>query len=216
LNVDSNFNANAYTLETNNSSVWMLVSGEPTTQMIDQWISQVIDYNANGGNLLGLSLDMEPWNNFTDQNDPQNMEEWQVFLNFVSYTSDCLHANGLSLSISMPFWLDSINNDVFPNDRSIIYDIIDITDEVIIMDYTTNPINFVNFVDNELLYADSVNKNIKIALETADIGDNNISFYSNPEAIIPFLQTSFNNQSFDGYVIHYMDAFANLAPTIII
>ncbi len=216
LNVDSEFNTNAQILESDGSTVWMHASQNPTTKMIDDWIDQILDYNAHGGKILGLSLDIEPWVKFTDQNDPANKDEWQEFLDFVSYVSQSVHENNLELSISMPFWLDSINNDVFPNDRPIIYDIIDISDEVIIMDYTTNQTNFVNFVSNELAYADSVDKSIKLAIETTDLGDDNLSFYNNPQEIIPFLQTSFSNKSFDGYVIHAMDTFATLNPAVVI
>ncbi|MBD3807512.1 MAG: hypothetical protein IE880_02205 [Epsilonproteobacteria bacterium] len=216
LNYDSDFNTNAQILESDNANIWMLVSGEPTTQMIDQWIAQILDFNSIGGQILGLSLDMEPWSQFLDQNDPNNMVEWQEFLDFVTYVGDNLHNNGLLLSISMPFWTDNINSDVFPNNRPIVYDIIDIADETIIMDYTTNLTNFINFAANELSYADSVNKDIKIAIETSNVNDDNISFYSNPEAMIPFLQTSFDNSSFAGYTIHYLDAFANLSPSIVL
>ncbi len=216
LNYDANFNENAQILEADNANIWMLVSDNPTTEMIDQWIEQIIDYNNSGGDILGMSLDIEPWNNFLDQNDIANKDEWQEYLNLVSYTADALHANDLSLSISIPFWTDNINNEVFPNSRPIAYDIIDLADETIIMDYTTNLTNFTTFVQNELSYADSVNKEIKIAIETSDVGDNNISFYSDPQAMIPFLQTSFDNSSFAGYTIHYMDAFAALSPTIVL
>lgn len=216
LNADSEFNTNAQTLESDGATVWMFVSQNPTTKMIDNWINQILDYNTHGGKILGLSLDVEPWVNFADQNDPANKDEWQNFLDFVSYVSQSVHENNLELSISMPFWLDSINNDVFPNNRPIIYDIIDISDEVIIMDYTTNQTNFVNFASNELLYADSTGKSIKLAIETTDLGDDNLSFYNNPQAMIPFLQTSFSNQSFDGYAIHAMDTFATLNPAIVL
>ncbi|MGZ9267494.1 MAG: spherulation-specific family 4 protein, partial [Sulfuricurvum sp.] len=210
LNYDSNFSANARIVEQNGSKVWMLGSEHPTNSTIDQWINTIEIYNTSGGKVVGLSLDVEPWTQFENQNDVANKASWKAYLDLITYASDTLHKHGLKLSVSIPFWLDTLKTQVFPNNRPFDYDVIDVADEIIIMDYTTNKSSFIKNVEGELNYADKkLDKKVKLALECDPSVEPNVSFYFDPNSIALFLNLPIKNASFGGYVIHQLDTYAD-------
>ncbi|MDD2829698.1 MAG: spherulation-specific family 4 protein [Sulfuricurvum sp.] len=215
LNQDANFTTNAHQMESSGAKIWMLGSDHPTRSTIDQWINQIMTYNASGGKIIGLSLDIEPWTAFTDQTDPANIPAWQNYLDLVTYASTTLHAHGLKLSVSLPYWLDLIATTGFPNNRAIDYSVIDLADETIIMNYTNNFADFSTNCQNALLYADSkTGKSIKLAIETVASKEPNVSFYTDPQSIHTILNTAITNRSFQGYVIHQLDTFASFSPPL--
>ncbi|MDD5051631.1 MAG: spherulation-specific family 4 protein [Sulfuricurvum sp.] len=215
LNQDANFTTNAQQMESSGSNVWMLGSGHPTQATIDQWVNQITTYNASGGKVIGLSLDIEPWTTFANQTDPANIPAWQAYLDLVTYASTTLHAHGLKLSVSLPYWLDLIATTGFPNNRAIDYTIIDLADETIIMNYTNDFAAFSSNCQNALLYADAkTGKSIKLAIETVASKEPNVSFYTDPQSVHTILNTSITNRSFQGYVIHQLDTFASFSPAL--
>ncbi len=84
------------------------------------------------------------------------------------------------------------------------------------MDYTIFYNRFYKFAQNTLEYADRQRgKSIKIALEMVDTDEDNVSFHDNPEDIKQFITTPVANRSFDGYIIHTLDAFSDSNITIV-
>ncbi len=210
------FISNSEILNKNGADVWSLISGDPSLAYIEKQVDIIDDYNQNHiKDIKGISFDLEPWTKFTDQNSSDNRDDWQDYLDFLKDSRDILHSHGLKLSVSIPFWLNFIT-EAFPNGRNLNYEVVDIADETIVMDYTIFHDRFYKFAQNTLEYADDKDdKSVKIALEMGDTDEDNVSFYNNPKAIKPFLTTDIPNRSFDGYVIHTLDPFSESNITIV-
>ena len=210
------FVSNTESVYNNGADAWSLISGNPDLGYIENQVDIIVDYNQNHNKAIkGIAFDLEPWTKFNDQNSSENRDAWQDYLNFLKDSRDILHSHGLKLSVTIPFWLNHIT-EAFPNGRNLNYEIVDIADETIIMDYTTFHDRFYKFAQNTLEYADTKKgKSVKIALEMTNINEKNISFYNNPENIEKFLTTDIPNSSFKGYVIHSLDAFSDSNITVV-
>ncbi|SFV52545.1 hypothetical protein MNB_SV-3-956 [hydrothermal vent metagenome] len=203
-----NFTANVEKIQKKGSDVWYLMSAEPTIDYIEDQTQIIVEYNQNHEQkIVGMAFDIEPWTKFEDQNSSENRDEWQNYLDLLSDASEVLHKNKLKISVSIPFWLNTIT-EAFPNGRNLNYEVVDIADEVIVMDYTILQERFYPFAENTLTYADTkASKTVKIALEMVDTNESNVSFYNDPEKIKPFLATPIPNHSFRGYTLHTLSAF---------
>ena len=211
-----NFVSDAETLHKNGADVWSLISHNPNLDYIENKVDIIVDYNQkHNKNIKGIVFDIEPWAKFDDQNSSKNRDAWQDYLNFLKDSRDILHSHGLKLSVTIPFWLNHIT-EAFPNGRNLNYEIVDIADETIIMDYTIFHDRFYRFAQNTLEYADTKSgKSVKIALEMTKSKEKNISFYNNPKDIQQFLTTHIPNSSFTGYVIETLDAFSDSNITVV-
>jgi len=204
------FVENVENLQATGSKVWYLMSGTPDNDYLSDQVDLIANYNENHSKaIVGMVIDIEPWASFDEQNSSDNKDAWQTYLDMLTYTKDKLHAKGLSISASIPFWLDKVT-EAFPNDRPINYDILDIVDEVVVMDYTVYEDRFENYADNTLTYAQDHNKQVILALEMQEIGNNKVSFATHPNDMKPFLEKTFSQYSaFKGFAIHSLDDFVD-------
>ena len=193
--------------------VWLLIGANgtdayPTPEYISKYLDFAKNYNQNHTQkITGISLDIEIWTKFTDQRSPDNSSAWADYLTYIKDVKDKISADTLQLSVEVPRWLSAIGNEPFPNARPVSYDILDIVDELVIMDYTNDVEAFYSDVESDLSYADSVGKRVKLALElgTKDPQKDIVSFYANPEDMIQILIKKVTHSSFDGYAIHTLD-----------
>jgi hypothetical protein len=190
-----------------NAQVWMLLSGEPPLDYVQDQITSVNNYNSNHTKqIIGISFDTEPWSQYTEQNTSDRKEMWEDYLDEMEEFATHIHEHNLSISIIIPFWLDRIS-EAYPNNRPINYDVIDIADEVIVMAYTIFPERIDSYTHSSITYAQEHNKTVKIAIEMTQQPEANISFYDNPEGIKSIINTPIDSPAFGGYVIHTLDAF---------
>ncbi len=119
---------------------------------------------------------------------------------------EMLHQVDLNISITIPFWIDRIT-EAFPNARPLNYEVIDIADEVVVMTYTIYRDRIEPYAESSLIYAAEHQTSIKIALEMVENSNKEITFYDTPEAIKEIITMKLDYLSFDGYVIHTLDAF---------
>ncbi|NPA59199.1 MAG: hypothetical protein GXO30_01830 [Epsilonproteobacteria bacterium] len=209
-----NFTSNVEYLQQHNSKVWFLLSSSedennPSLDYIQSQIDIIDEYNTNHTKkIAGMMLDVEPWNGIDEQNSSENIDMWSRYLTLLKDTKAMLESSNLELGAVIPFWLDNIT-EAFVNDRAINYDVIDAVDEVVIMDYTTHLDRFYEYAKSSLVYADKfTDKRVKIAIETTDINNDEVSFFNDIEKIREFLYTVIKHDSFAGYSIHTLDSFA--------
>ncbi|WP_456431981.1 hypothetical protein [Nitratifractor sp.] len=206
------FESNVEMLQEHNSSVWMLMSGDgnttyPSLDYLQSQIDRIDQYNTTHPQaIIGLAIDIEPWTKVYEQNTSDNRPMWKEYLAFLDDLRARLHDKGLRLAAAIPFW-SSMISEAFPYGKPINHEVVDRTDLTIVMDYTTFYDRFQSYAEDTLRYADTQNKKVKIALEMIDIDDANVSFYDDPESILPFLKHRFDHASFDGYIIHNLDGF---------
>jgi len=206
---DENFESNVERLQEAGSKVWYLISGDPDDDYMDAQIKRIATYNADHSHPIeGMVFDMEPWTAFSDQNSSENKEAWQTYLDMLQKNSDKLHAIGVKISAVIPFWLNTIT-EAFPNNRPINYDILDRVDEVVVMDYTVYEERFVAYAQDSLNYAQSVQKEVVVAMEMHDIDNDAVSFATHPEDLAPFVENNFTYTSFKGFSIHTLDDFVS-------
>ncbi len=209
------FTVNSEVLHAQGATVWYLMSANPTLTYIQSQINLIVQYNqSHADKIMGMNFDIEPWTQFTNQNSVNNQQAWQSYLDFMTASKNMLHANNLKISISYPFWVDR-QTQAFPNGRPINYEIIDIADEAVVMTYTVFADRIENYAQTSLNYAQSTNKDIKIALEMAPYPSvPNVSFYTHPKDIQTILNLKLNYATFKGYVIHDLQNFFNSGITI--
>jgi len=209
-NGENTFIKNSEKLHDLNSNIWYLtsaISDYPSDDYLSNQINTIVQYNSNHSKkIIGMSFDFEPWIEFTDQNSSDNITSWNKYLDFMNKAKTLLKNENLNISIIIPFWLDKISQ-AYPNNRPLNYDIIDIADEVIVMAYTKKFEDLLLYSKSSLIYADSTNKSIKIALEMVENNNPEITFYGNAKDIKNILYKDINYTSFDGYNIHTLDAF---------
>jgi len=206
------FTQNAAAVQSAGGSLWYLMSGDPDNDYIDAQIKLIQQADRNSSTpIYGMAVDIEPWPQFTDQNSSDNQAAWQAWLDRLGTFRDKLHAHRYKLSVMIPFWLDTIPA-AWPNNRPINYDVMDIADEVVVMDYTTDPQRFVSFAQHTLAYADQHNTSVKLAIEIIETVEDNISFYYHPEQVQTILDLNISHPSFAGFVIHTLDAYVKAQP----
>jgi len=212
------FIENAKKIQAKGGNIWLLLSGNPPmndyppNEYVDQQIDLIDKANENkNASILGISFDLEPWSKFDDLNTTQKRAKWKDWLKHLRNYHEQLYARGYKTSVTIPFWLYEIPKDTWPSSKSLFYEILKISDEVILMDYTTYPDRFLAYAKNELEYADTHNKQVKLAIEMTDLGEekSNISFYKNSSKIDEILNLHISNSSFRGFVIHTIDAYVN-------
>jgi hypothetical protein len=210
-NGSNTFDTNAETLAKDNIVAWYLLSAispYPSYEYIENQIEKIEEYNSlHVKKILGISLDVEPWVEFAEQNSEANQESWQEYLDFLEHVKSMLDIKGLELSVMIPFWLDNIPK-AFVSERPLNEEIIDRVDEVVVMAYSNDVNRILEYAQSSLFYADTQkNKRVKIAIEMEANENSGISFYENPEALQTLVQIPSAYKSFQGYVIHTLDAF---------
>lgn len=209
-NGENSFVANSEVLQSDGVDVWYLISAVtpyPSDEYIEEQIQIIEHYNAtHTKNILGISFDVEPWITFAEQNTTQNQEAWQEYLDFLARMDEMLKEKNLQTSVMIPFWLDTIS-EAFVTQKPLNDEVIDRVDEVVVMAYSNQIKNILSYAQSSLSYAQEVHKKVKIAVEMVASETDSISFYENPQDIQLLLQTPVSYTSFDGYVIHTLDAF---------
>lgn len=211
---ENRFVENTEAVQANGAKVWYLISGDPSFDYIQDQIDMIVAYNSDHAEKVeGMSFDMEPWIAFEDQNSSENQESWQAYLDFMETAKEMLHESNLSISISIPFWI-GLQTEASPTGRPLDYEVIDIADETLLMTYTVFAERIEPYTHASLHYASEVGKKVKVALEMVENSDENISFYTHPEDIVPILETKLNASAFSGYVIHDLDHFIESGVTL--
>lgn len=206
---NKSFESNVESAQAEGSKVWMLMSGNPDHNYLNMQIDKIVNYNATHGNkIVGMALDLEPWGGILNQNSSENIDMWKEYLSEITWIRNRLYEKGLKISVTIPFWLWTIDK-AFPYGRPIDQEVVDIADEIVIMDYTTDIERFKSFVKPTLDYADTKeNKRVKIAIELTEVNEENVSFYGHESDIENFVNIKFTQKSFSGFVLHALDAFA--------
>ena len=212
------FVENSEVLQAKGSDVWYLMSGSqslyPPNSYLQEQITLMENYNnTHSQPLLGMSLDIEVWTTFEEQNSSANQSAWQEYLDYLTQTKASLHEKGLKLSVMVPYWLHFID-EAFPNGYPLDQAIVDIADEVVVMAYSSDKERVFEEALPWLAYAKSVNKRVKVAIEMEPSSEEGISFYQTPEGVEPLVKTAIPYDSFGGYVIHTLDAFVQSGVVI--
>lgn len=150
-----------------------------------QMFQNVLDFNKNtsdpGAQFDGINLDLEPY----------LLDDWSTARplrgkQYLSLSADFMRlkaASGLKLEVgpAMPFWYDGIT-DVEWNGhyRPLNEDVQDIYDYVALMDYRNVALgsdSIVSLAENEIAYADKIDKKIIIGVEMGDSTPAKITFF---------------------------------------
>lgn len=202
--IDESFRQDARQL--NHYSFWLL---DGNTASIDdpssiQYDLSILDQALKEHIAIqGLHLDIEIYTR-PDYTPASQENLWHRYLLKLKAVSEELHKKGLKLSISIPFWLDSISI----NHRPLSDQVIDIADETVIMSYRTNPNDLLATVEHELNYADTSKKSIFLAVDLSPSKESNaqqLSFFNHKDRLEEVLMMSIHHTSFKGWVFHSLD-----------
>ena len=216
-NGEDHFRYNAEQLEEKGAQIWYLLSATttyPSQEYIDTAIEHIVAYNRNHTNkVLGICFDVEPWIVYDEQNSSDTQQMWKEYLEFVQTQHQKMEQNALELSMVIPSWLGFIP-EAYPYNKRLDYEVIDRSDEVVVMDYTRNKTQFVSIVQETLTHAATTNKDVIIALEMVQNQNTQISFYDDPSSIEEFITIDMNTTAFKGYAIHTLDTFVESGITL--
>ncbi len=142
---------------------WTLTQNHATAVDLAQKSVQFFA-GATGAKPIGVHFDVEPyalaeWS--TDQNGVANQ-----YLDLLEKISAVTTGTGLKFTVDMPFWFDGrtvVRADV---SRVLSEAIIDRTDGVVIMDYRDTGNSIISLGETEIIYAQSVGKELTIGVET--------------------------------------------------
>lgn len=142
------------------------------------YVSAFLAFNqasAAGSSFDGFQFDVEP---YTLPGWPSSTLE-NGLLNLLWRARGLITASGqaIPLSSTIPFWLDQSQFAYLDQG------VIDLTDEVAIMDYTSNPSLLTSYPQAEMTYASAHNKPVWIGVETNNEGST-ISFYGEGDNVM--------------------------------
>ena len=184
---------------------WVTATGQKDGLRL---LNAVLTFNRGGAateRYDGFQYDVEPY----------SLPDWpapalrQGMLDLLDKSNVAIKASRtrLLLSVAIPRWYDQPQFGFL--DRAII----DRTDEVVIMDYVTNPTALVADATGELEYAAKVGKKVWVGVETGALpetpnstffGRGNTAMESVLSAAVPTLH---RYRSFAGYAIHHWESY---------
>jgi hypothetical protein len=181
-------------------------------------LQRVLDYNKAASaqeRFDGVNLDIEP--HILDEWDSRKMELLADFVDLSDAFMRAKRKSGLSLQVgpAMPFWFDGIELEWHGRRRPVSQHLQDLYDYVALMDYRDHADGgdgLVAHAMDELSYADRVNRQVLVGVETSPNEIRKVSFNHLPEADmereLARAHSSFqSHKSFGGYVIHHYRAY---------
>ncbi len=183
------------------------------------WAQAIINFNnsISSGNtkLIGLQYDVEPFNSssLSDQ------ATGNAYIDMLQAVRNTLSGSGLIFDTAIPRWYDT-KSSLTPfirtggaTGKTLAQYVIDTVDVVSIMDYVTNASSIYNDAKDELDYASTVGKKVRLGVDTAS-GSSTSTFYGSSCAQMNSTLVSAYNMlssselsSFDGFSIeHYKGA----------
>lgn len=184
-------------------------------------INEIIQFNNSStveNRFDGVHFDLEP------ANLPNFKKDKKIKINYLDLlakTKNLLTPQNLKFTADIPYWFDSAKIKVTYKGKSKTFDkhIIDLTDCVVIMDYTNISTNQIKNVSGEISYSDSLSKKVVVAVETQLLAKqpSTVSYYDYGEKYmlnhLSILNNYYkNNSSYDGYAIHYYGSYLKLKP----
>jgi hypothetical protein len=197
------------------------------------FINDLLNYNSKSQNnekFDGINLDIEPYilsswekdtngNSLTLVQSPVNTEIATQYLQLLSSARGMISAKGegMTFGVDTPFWFDSNGFELIynGNNKLLSSHVQDITDFIVIMDYTDNYVNAISWATNEMNYGDVNSKNVVLAFETQELSNSGSTFYeegnSALENMFQQVTNSFSSKlSFKGFAIHHYESYRSL------
>ncbi|KOP78343.1 amidase [Lysinibacillus sp. FJAT-14745] len=198
------------------SASWVSAEGYEMQDQLFDWLHTYNENAAATEQFSGVHLDVEPYlNSGWSLNQGNTIESYQALLTKAKEGTEQLQ---IPLEVDMPFWFDEI---AFSNQygNGILAEwVIDQVNSVSIMAYRDTAKDIIKIVENEIEYAQKVNKSVVIGVETgASDEGKNITFYDNGEAymnkqLARVHQHYANKTSYSGFAIHHVDSWMNMQP----
>ena len=183
----------------------------------------ILDFNKSAANSLsqfdGINLDIEPyllddWRRARPLRAKQYLELSTTFMRMKADSG--LH---LIVGPAMPFWYDGIENIEWGNKHRKLNECVqEIYDYVAIMDYRNKALgsdSIISLAEDELDYADKINKKVMIGVETLDTTPAKLTFHGMGneylEKQLALAQSVLlRHPSFGGFVIHHLLSYRAL------
>ena len=205
---------NVYALD--GSASWVSAKGYSEQ---DQFIGWLKSYNNNAipsARFVGIHIDVEPYlNSGWQMNQAQTIQAYQAILLQAKEGAQQLQ---VPLEVDMPFWFDEISYDNQYENGVLAEWVIDQVESVTIMAYRDVAQEIINIVENEIVYANKVNKAIVVGVETGPSSEGQqITFYEEGEAFmykqLTLVQHHYNHlPSFRGVAIHHVGSWMTMLP----
>ncbi|MCK9419502.1 MAG: hypothetical protein M0R70_09015 [Nitrospirae bacterium] len=180
----------------------------------------VIEFNKNtpdaSSRFDGVNIDIEPY--LLDDWASARPLRGRQYLDLSAEFMRMKAAAGSSLLVgpAMPFWFDGIEDVEWNGQRRKLNECVqDIYDYVAIMDYRNfaeGPDGLVSHAQDELDYADKINKKVMIGVETLQITPAKVTFFGKGaqyfEAQLELAESAMTrHRSFGGFVVHHLQSY---------
>jgi len=182
-------------------------------------ITNVLDYNniSNPNETFdGFNVDIEPYilSDWWDEQPDYSL----YYLDMLRAQKDLITASGQDMLFGpvIPRWYEdqvSLNVEWENETKNLLYHIIDLGDYITVMDYRNTVSIIIDDAEDELMYAESVGKDVVVGIETAYDGESSIlSFYGYPEQemeeALALAEDVFETySSYDGIALHSYDSY---------
>lgn len=195
---------------------WVSEDGYKMQDQLFEWLNTYNESALTTEQFCGVHLDVEPYlNSGWSSNQVNTIESYQALLTKAKEGANQLQ---IPLEVDMPFWFDEIAYSNQYGNGILAEWVIDQVDSVSIMAYRDAAKNIIKIVENEIEYAQKVNKSIVIGVETGASNEGKtITFYDNGEAYMNKQLATVhrhyaNKTSFNGFAIHHVDSWMNMRP----
>ena len=160
--------------------------------------------------------------------EPSSLAEWTTdtdavvtqYLTLLDQLAAVTSAAGVALEVDIPFWFDTITSTYDGPARPLSELVIDRADRTIVMDYRDHaspPNGMLDLAESELLYGDSVSRDVVVAVETNCALNPVVTFCEEGRAVLEielaiFEATQASVSAFQGFAVHDRVGFEALVP----
>ncbi len=141
------------------------------TQLLND-LKRIETLNRKEPIVTGFQIDVEP--HVLPDFNLNKTDHIQRLATLVKRLSTLTHHHKIALSVVTPFWYDNI----YFQKRPLIYTIIDLSDQVVLMSYRSDPATVLQISADELSYASYRHKSIAIGIELMKIPDEKHTLFS--------------------------------------
>ena len=201
------------TLQANNIAIYAL-EGFAGLQFQDEqkttrFIEWVTNFQLQYGYFTGIHADIEPYTDAVwQQNEQQLLEQ---YFTYVQRLQKLAHERSLRFEIDIPFWFDALEYTNMFGTGIVAHWLIDHSDEVTIMAYRNSAAAIIPLVADEFQYAQAKQKQMTIAIETAESFEGGfLSFYNTSSlALYDALDTLYDTYH-TTIAVHYLPTWQAL------
>ena len=194
------------------SPEWGFLNGKDSDQFLN-WVSAFQQSSAENEKFTGIHMDIEPYLLVNWETDREEiLERYQKTIDDLAKKATEMN---LVFGVDIPFWFDEIEYNNKFGKGLLAQWLVENADEITIMAYRDTADEIIRIVRAELDWANELDKQLYIAVETVELPEQQVTFEGNGrkemEKQLKRVKKHFKHeQSFKGVAIHHYESWKSM------